>query len=38
MNSSILSKDQQKRTIAAKKKGQSKGLRNVLAQPFNNYW
>ncbi|XP_051167231.1 uncharacterized protein LOC127285322 [Leptopilina boulardi] len=38
MNASILSKDQQKRVISVKKKGPSKGLRNVLAQPFNNYW
>lgn len=38
MNVSTLSNTQQKRGVATKKKASLKGLRNVFAQPFNNYW
>ncbi|XP_043464283.1 uncharacterized protein LOC122499826 [Leptopilina heterotoma] len=38
MNVSTLANSQQKRGVATKRKASLKGLRNVFAQPFNNYW
>lgn len=37
MNTPILTKQQQKHSLSAKKTS-AKGLRNVLAQPQDNYW
>ncbi|XP_043681995.1 uncharacterized protein LOC122635631 [Vespula pensylvanica] len=37
MTTPILTKQQQRRSLSAKK-GPMKGLRNVLAQPHDNYW
>lgn len=37
MNTPILTKQQQRHSLSAKK-GSVKGLRNVLAQPQDHYW
>nr|XP_012222664.1 PREDICTED: uncharacterized protein LOC105672354 [Linepithema humile] len=38
MSTLILTKGQQRQSLSAKKGRPAKGLRNILAQPFENYW
>lgn len=38
MNTPVLTKEQQRQSLSGKKARPAKGLRNILAQPFENYW